>query len=335
MSTERFLTIDSPDLPVIGDVGTSGLPVAEYVDITEENQQFVNAAGIVTGTRDMFLPNFSFRVFEGQMHRDAVLKTEEEKGGEFVGSCIFMESKLYSYAPGVEQPIATFNRSHNFKYDPHHEIRHFIPAQSKIDYVHFAYKAEFLNEILPADEKWADRIREHLDKRIMLIGNEARRLNPSQENALRNIFDCPLQGKWAVMMIESSFAQLIYHQMHALFNDEDVTYSKGFNKKDLDTMLELRDYLSNGFLEDHSMVGLARQFGTNTNKLMTQFKKLFGKSIFEYLTELRMEYASKLLRDNKMRVTEVAHILKYKNPNHFSAAFKRHFGTIPSEFRAA
>ena len=325
MSTERFLTIDSPDLPVIGDVGTSGLPVAEYVDITEENQQFVNAAGIVTGTRDMFLPNFSFRVFEGQMHRDAVLKTEEEKGGEFVGSCIFMESKLYSYAPGVEQPIATFNRSHNFKYDPHHEIRHFIPAQSKIDYVHFAYKAEFLNEILPADEKWADRIREHLDKRIMLIGNEARRLNPSQENALRNIFDCPLQGKWAVMMIESSFAQLIYHQMHALFNDEDVTYSKGFNKKDLDTMLVARG----------CCVPPPSQFGTNTNKLMTQFKKLFGKSIFEYLTELRMEYASKLLRDNKMMVTEVAHILKYKNPNHFSAAFKRHFGTIPSEFRAA
>jgi AraC family transcriptional activator of pyochelin receptor len=86
-------------------------------------------------------------------------------------------------------------------------------------------------------------------------------------------------------------------------------------------------------LEDHCLSTLAKQFGTNTNKLMTLFKKVFGKSIFEFIGEQRMDHAMSLLRDGGYMVVEVARTIGYKNPNHFSSAFKRRFGINPSDVK--
>ncbi len=330
---QKFTKVEDEELPLVAGPGSSGLPIAQLIDVKEEVQNQMDGIGIAAQTRDMYLPNFSFRTFEGTIQRDAVLVNESENGGELLGSCIFFESKLFSYLPEQDDPIDTFNRSHNLKYDPYNEMVHCMPANSKLNYIHFSYRADFVDELLPQSEKWADNIRMHLDKRIRLVGKEAKHLTPGQDRALQNIFDCPLQGKWGEMMMEASFAQLILLQMHALFNTDDCTLAQGFSKKDMDLMYSVKDHLTQSFLEDHSMTGLAKFFGTNTNKLMVMYKKLFGKSIFEYLTDLRMEYAARLLRDEHRMVIEVAHVLGYKNPHHFSAAFKKRFGIVPSEFK--
>jgi AraC-like DNA-binding protein len=46
-----------------------------------------------------------------------------------------------------------------------------------------------------------------------------------------------------------------------------------------------------------------------------------------------MEHAFRLLRDDGLLVTEVSRNVGYKNPNHFSTAFKKKFGINPSVFR--
>ena len=55
---------------------------------------------------------------------------------------------------------------------------------------------------------------------------------------------------------------------------------------------------------------------------MSLFKKVFGRSIFEFIGELRMDHAMELLRDHGLLVTEVARTVGYKNPNHFSSLLK-------------
>ena len=66
---------------------------------------------------------------------------------------------------------------------------------------------------------------------------------------------------------------------------------------------------------------------------MSLFKKVFGTSIFEFIGELRMDHAMELLRDHGLLVTEVARTVGYKNPNHFSCAFKRKYGISPSDLK--
>ncbi|HEY0655177.1 MAG TPA: AraC family transcriptional regulator, partial [Chryseosolibacter sp.] len=166
-----------------------------------------------------------------------------------------------------------------------------------------------------------------------ILGKQFAALSLAQKQALRNIYDCPLDGKLGYLLIETSIIQVILIQLHALFSTDIAFQKPNVSRRDADIIQELKEYLAVTFLEDHSMASLSKHFGTNTNKLMSLFKKLFNKSIFEYLGELRMEHARQLLLDEAMLVTEVARTVGYKNPNHFSAAFKKRYGISPSEIK--
>lgn len=66
---------------------------------------------------------------------------------------------------------------------------------------------------------------------------------------------------------------------------------------------------------------------------MRLFRETFGESIFDYIADLRMTHARDLLFDGKYQINEVARIVGYKNPHHFSTAFRRTFGIRPSEMK--
>jgi AraC-like DNA-binding protein len=46
-----------------------------------------------------------------------------------------------------------------------------------------------------------------------------------------------------------------------------------------------------------------------------------------------MYEAHRLLLDEQMYVNEVADLVGYKHPHHFTAAFKRKFGIMPKELK--
>jgi AraC-like DNA-binding protein len=133
------------------------------------------------------------------------------------------------------------------------------------------------------------------------------------------------------LLMEASVTQLLVLQFHALYGNHAQQRLSSLSRRDQETMHSVREYLKKRFLEDHTLDSLARQFATNTSKLMAQFKQAFGTSIFEYLSELRMEHARLLLESEGHLVCEVARTLGYKNPNHFSTAFKKHFGFNPKQ----
>ena len=142
-----------------------------------------------------------------------------------------------------------------------------------------------------------------------------------------------MEGKLGYMMIETSIIQVLLIHLHSLFYKEEAFKQPVANRRDFEIIQQLKDHLTKTFLEDHCLSTLARQFGTNTNKLMSLFKKIFGRSIFEFIGELRMDHAMELLRDHGLLVTEVARTVGYKNPNHFSCAFKRKYGISPSDLK--
>ena len=74
-------------------------------------------------------------------------------------------------------------------------------------------------------------------------------------------------------------------------------------------------------------------FGLNEFKLKKGFKELFGTTVFDYLYDLKMEYAKQLLAADEVLVNEVSGMVGYRNPNHFSTAFKRKYGMNPTQLR--
>ena len=58
-----------------------------------------------------------------------------------------------------------------------------------------------------------------------------------------------------------------------------------------------------------------------------------GLSYRDLLDELRYETALDLLQDPENTITEVANLLGYSDPSHFSRAFRRMAGVSPGEYQ--
>ncbi len=91
--------------------------------------------------------------------------------------------------------------------------------------------------------------------------------------------------------------------------------------------------ISSDLSVQYSIQQLARQIGLNDFVLKKEFKRVFGKTIFEYATELRMNKAKQLLRHSKKPIYEISELVGYKNSTHFTAAFKKIEGITPKKYR--
>lgn len=78
---------------------------------------------------------------------------------------------------------------------------------------------------------------------------------------------------------------------------------------------------------------LAREVGVSESILRKKFKEKEGATINVYSVKYKMDFSRQLLSDTDQPIYEIAEQVGYKNPTHFTAAFKRFFGTTPQEHR--
>ena len=109
--------------------------------------------------------------------------------------------------------------------------------------------------------------------------------------------------------------------------------NKSFTKRDIEKFYEIAAYLDVNFCEDISLKKIALNFGISESKLKTTFKKIFSRTIFEYIRDLRFKYAEKLIKDNELSILEIAYEVGYSNPSHFSQAFKDRYGVLPKAYQ--
>jgi signal transduction histidine kinase/DNA-binding response OmpR family regulator/ligand-binding sensor domain-containing protein len=66
--------------------------------------------------------------------------------------------------------------------------------------------------------------------------------------------------------------------------------------------------------------------------LYRKIKSLTDLSPIEYLTYIRMRYASNLLKTRQFTIKEISYRSGFSDPRYFSTLFKKHFSKTPSEF---
>ena len=106
-------------------------------------------------------------------------------------------------------------------------------------------------------------------------------------------------------------------------------------QEDYSKILYAESVLKKNLQNPPTILELSVITGINQFKLKQNFKCVFGKPIFTYVTELRMEEAKKLIRDEGCTISETAYRVGYKNPQHFTAAFKRKYNYLPSRLKTS
>ncbi len=83
---------------------------------------------------------------------------------------------------------------------------------------------------------------------------------------------------------------------------------------------------------DFSVEILTQEVGISRAQLHRKMKELTGLSTSEFVRNIRLEQAARLLREQKINVTQVAYTVGFSNLAHFSTIFRKHFGLSPSEY---
>jgi len=78
---------------------------------------------------------------------------------------------------------------------------------------------------------------------------------------------------------------------------------------------------------------ICRHFCCSRSHISHLFKSRIGKSIREFLTDLRIEDAKALLAHSELNVTEIAYSVGFGDSNYFSNVFKARVSMSPSAYR--
>jgi two-component system response regulator YesN len=92
----------------------------------------------------------------------------------------------------------------------------------------------------------------------------------------------------------------------------------------------IEEYFSDPELD---MEKIARALNISKSSLSHQFKKQTGKSLPNYLNEIRLNRAKELLKTTDKRISEIAFEVGYNSIEHFNASFKKAEKVSPTQFR--
>ena len=100
-----------------------------------------------------------------------------------------------------------------------------------------------------------------------------------------------------------------------------------------DRILSIKNYISNHFNSNISLLTVADAFHLNPSYLSRIFKNSAGIRIGDYIMHVRMEKAKQLLAGKAHNVGEVAVLVGYNNAAYFSRIFKDYTGVTPLQYQ--
>lgn len=95
---------------------------------------------------------------------------------------------------------------------------------------------------------------------------------------------------------------------------------------------DILDYLNNCYQEPIYGVSIEEQFCGNFDYMNRIFRKTTGKTIFQYLTEVRISHAKELLGTTSLKVAQISEKVGFSDESYFSKVFKRCTGMTPMNY---
>ena len=106
--------------------------------------------------------------------------------------------------------------------------------------------------------------------------------------------------------------------------DEHMTIKK---------MNDAVDYIKANYSKDLNMAVVSNHISMNYSLFSYTFKRYVGTNFVNYLKNIRIGEAKKLLIETDMKVHEISKAVGYEHEKHFMKTFKNITGLTPSQYR--
>ena len=175
-----------------------------------------------------------------------------------------------------------------------------------------------------------DRICRRLEKVRGLETMPAQPLDALGDYLLERIRQASRRTKLSRLATEHRVVELLLHRLDLQeWEDSDVSLSpEEFRVTD-----RARELLMRRFADPPTIPELARGCGSNDFFLKRAFKRRFGMTIREFITQRRLETANRLLREGGCSVGEVARRVGFRHQGYFARLFFRRYGIYPKNLQ--
>jgi AraC-like DNA-binding protein len=150
---------------------------------------------------------------------------------------------------------------------------------------------------------------------------------------LADTIDTRLEGELRVLQYAGRLAELVAYTLDAMQHVPLLRGTALNRQRDVELAHAALARLEHSFRKPPLFAELAREIGTNQNKLKAVFKEVFGVTMAEYCLERRMREAQQLLLAANLTIAQVAERVGYEHQSSFAAAFSGHVGMSPREYR--
>lgn len=149
-----------------------------------------------------------------------------------------------------------------------------------------------------------------------------------------------LHHLWQLYESPSAFHMklCVLNLLHQLLDKKDISQEKAlsfYTSIQVEIAKKAEQILTADLKQHIPMKQIARQFGVSETSLKNYFRGVYGKNVSNYLRDLRMSIAEKLLAETKLPISEIASRVGYTKQGKFAEVFRQYFQMNPLEYRRA
>lgn len=265
-------------------------------------------------------------------------------------------SSSFKHSPKIKKPVVGFvfylsgngeihirgsDKKTSLKKEPMQSSSFFVdPASCEVQQIYgsdqllhkitILISRSYLEELFPvssSDNK--DSFHKLIHPSSSFIGNDSIYLGGETLRSLRDLTDNRYLGRIRSVWMQGKMLELISSHKQQL--EERNSQDLGISKSEAKKIKDAEKIISCNYLDPPSLDGLARATNLNTFKLKKGFKLIYGKPVFSYLRDKRLNKAHRLLEKGEKNITQAAYSVGYSSIGSFSNAFMDHFGYRPSD----
>ena len=127
-------------------------------------------------------------------------------------------------------------------------------------------------------------------------------------------------------------AEELIYRLFVELEKRDEKHLYDLNMSDIRAIYQVKEQILERLEIPPVINELAICAGMSASKLKRIFRQIFGNSIFSYYQGFRMKEAARLLKEEKLSVSDVGYRLGFTNLSHFTRVFEAHIGMKPKQY---
>lgn len=172
---------------------------------------------------------------------------------------------------------------------------------------------------------------ENLEEDIHLIS-----LNPQEQNFVETLLHTMELEYNQNQFRETAYIKLTLLQLLLFLNnckpsEQDSALTEINNTQK--TMFEILGYINNSYFEEISLETISARYYLSTYYFSRTFKEVTGFHFVDYLNNVRIKEAKKLLLNSNLSVNEIASAVGFNSNTHFGRVFRQITGCSPSAYK--